>query len=69
MQQKHAKTKLMDNVNDCPLQLAQTKAYEENVKKNGGAMSFKRGKDTPAPNHMMKSTKEPHVGPRKRLPN
>ena len=52
----------MDNGHYRPLQLARAQAYEEKFKKNGGAMSFKRGKDTPAPNHMMKSTKEPHVG-------
>ena len=42
---------------------------KENVRKNSGLISFKRGKDTPAPNHIMKSTKEPHIVPQNRLPN
>ena len=42
-------------------------AKKENVRKNSGLISFKRGKDTPAPNHIMKSTKQPNIRPLNRL--
>ena len=44
-------------------------AKKEIVSKNSGLISLKRGKDTPAPSHIMKSTKEPCIRPLNRLPN
>ena len=58
----------MKNGHDRPLQLAQIKACEDDVKKNGGAVMFKRGKHAPAPTRAIKSKKEHSAGPRKRLP-